>query len=410
MWGITGSGTNVIKSVARWNGATWNSIGTGTLKVGPKCMREFNGDLIVGGAFSAQGTIPNTRGIARWDGNQWHSLGSGITSGTLHAMAVYNGSLYVGGNTTSIDSMTIRDIARWDGTNWYPVCTLSLGLSEVYALEVFNNELYVGGYFYTVNGVSIPNIAKFDGTSWSAVGGGLNGDVVDLYADTTNNRLYAVGSFSFANGGTLPCPSNVAFWDGNIWNAVGPNGPSLVPSEVYVHKNEVYIGNNIGYCFNSNGDTLSGIAKWDGNDWMPLGRGTYIQDTLCGAIYALLSYNNDLAIGGGFTTVGDTTANLIAAWGDTVTSLPSQEELSNEIKIFPNPFNNSTHISLSENHKGKLPLIFQLYQMDGKVVYETKVTSMEFEIQKRNISSGTFTYCIFNQNKQKLACGRLVME
>lgn len=364
-------------------------------------MRIFNGDIIAAGYSSPQGNVPKTRGIARWDGTQWYPLGSGITSGTIHAMAVYNGSLYVGGNTTLIDSMSIRDIARWDGSIWHTVCTLSLGLSELYALEVYNNELYIGGYFVTVNGVPISNIAKFDGTSWSAVGGGLNGDGRDFYTDTINNRLYAVGSFNSANGGSVPCPSNVAFWDGNNWNAVGPNGPSLVPSVVYVHKNEIYIGNNIGFRFNSNGDTLAGVAKWDGNEWTSLGRGAYAQDTLSAAIYALLSYNNDLAVGGGFTTVGDTSANLIAAWGDTITSVQQNSISEKLFELFPNPTSDKLEIKLLTKVPDKVHVMVN--DATGKIILQQEYPDHRTNIQLKlpqKMKNGVYTCNVILGNNQ----------
>jgi hypothetical protein len=224
-------------------------------------------------------------------------------------------------------------------------------------MTVFNNELYIGGYFNSLNGIPISNIAKFDGTNWSSVGGGLNSDVFDLYPDTVNNRLYAVGNFTYANGGTIACPSNVAYWDGISWNSVGTNGLALYPRVVNVFKNELYAG----FVFpkvKANGDTLHGIARYDGIDWQPLGKGCN------GSVHAMVTYNNEFVVGGGFTQAGDTMANLIAAWEYVPTTIQEFSEEFNTINTFPNP--SSGLINIPNRFIGYEMII---YDLTGRVVY-----------------------------------------
>lgn len=406
--GITGSGPTSMKYIARWDGANWHQLGIGTIKTVPECMIIFNGDLIVGGSFAASGTIPNTKGIARWDGFQWNSMGDGIISGNVNSMASFNGSLYIGGNFSNVDSMLIRDIARWDGANWHSVCVLSLGLTQLFCMEVFNNELYIGGYFGSINGVPITNIAKFDGSNWSSVGGGLSGDVRDLYTDTLNNRLYAVGNFSSASGGSISCPSTVAYWDGTSWNPVGVNGPLLYGKEIYIHNNELYVGINT-LKFNLNSDTLVGIVKWDGNDWYTPGNGLW-SDTIPGAVHALLTFNNELAVGGGFTTAGTISANLIASWSDTTTSIQENQFEKRRFKIFPNPFSNTATVQLHGIEENQLPCKFELYDILGTKVNEINVNSLEFIIQNENLVHGIYSYNLLGKFGEEILKGKLVIE
>jgi hypothetical protein len=57
------------------------------------------------------------------------------------------------------------------------------------------------------------------------------------------------------------------------------------------------------------GQPASGIAAWDGAQWMPLGSGVN------GAVRALAVYNNQLAVGGQFTVAGGQFSPFFALWG-----------------------------------------------------------------------------------------------
>jgi len=356
--GITGSGNMTLSCIARWNGFMWDSVGMGVTGIGiPYCMIEFNGELIVGGNFAEMNNMPYTRGICKWDGQSWNTLSHGVTNGTIKDMAVYNGNLYTVGNFSRIDSIWIYDVARWDGSSWYSVCTLSGGLSELFSIAVFNGELYIGGYFVSLNGMPMSNIAKFDGMNWTAVGGGLNSDVFSLYTDTINNRLLAAGNFNYANNGTIGCPSNVAYWDGITWHPIGTT-PGLYPNVVYAHNNNYFVGST-SIAVNQAGDSLRFISKWDGNDWIPVDKG------MDNSVHDFLTFNDDLAMCGGFTMAGDTVTNLVVAYGSNITSTPELGEL---YTIFPNP--SSGEITLP---KGFIGYELKVYELTGRMVYHIPV-------------------------------------
>ena len=75
-----------------------------------------NGELVAGGIFSQAGGQP-ANGIARWNGTSWQPLGTGTTGG-VYALVSYNGDLIAGGRFYSIGGVNTGQIARWDGAAW----------------------------------------------------------------------------------------------------------------------------------------------------------------------------------------------------------------------------------------------------------------------------------------------------
>ncbi|MDQ3052001.1 MAG: T9SS type A sorting domain-containing protein [Bacteroidota bacterium] len=255
-------------------------------------------------------------------------------------------------------------------------------------MAVYNNELYIGGYFDRVNGDTIYNIAKFDGTSWSDVGGGLNSVVFALLVDSANNRLYASGNFNYASGGNVYCPSNVAYWDGGNWIAVGSNSSTnLYPRELAICNGTLYAGFT-HYVMNQFGDTLNAVAKWDGTDWQPLGKGLY-NDSLVGSTQSLLAHNNELIVGGNYTSAGNIIANRIAIWNDTLSGLnyPSEKE---NIQIFPNPTTNTIIIDLEKHYEKELPLTLVILNVQGIIIKKYIINSLQTTIENNGIKSGIY--------------------
>ena len=93
-------------------------------------------------------SIP-ARYIARWNGATWQPLGSGMNY-IVYALTVYNGELIAGGYFTTAGGNLASKIARWDGATWQ---ALGSGMNRpVNALTVYNDELIAGGAFSTAGG------------------------------------------------------------------------------------------------------------------------------------------------------------------------------------------------------------------------------------------------------------------
>ena len=121
--------------------------------------------LYSAGSFDFAGEI-RASGIAKWDGATWSSVGGGV-NGHLLALAVFdNGlgqgpALYAGGLFDTAGETSANNIARWDGTSW---ASLGEGVGGydliVWALTVFDDKsgsgpgLFAGGEFTIAGGVS----------------------------------------------------------------------------------------------------------------------------------------------------------------------------------------------------------------------------------------------------------------
>lgn len=95
-----------------------------------------------------------------------------------------------------------------------------------------------------------------------------------------------------------------------VWAPFG-NGINGTVSAFTVYNNELIIGGSFS---TAGGVTVNGIVKWNGSTWVALGSGmsgTYPY------VRALAVYNGDLIAAGEFTTAGGVSANRIAKWNGT---------------------------------------------------------------------------------------------
>ncbi len=427
---FTFAGGKSANRIARWNGNSWNSVGTGSANGvsavgvnGVRALAVYNGELYVGGFFSSAGGV-SVNNIARWNGSGWNSVGTGSANGVnglVNALAVYNGELYVGGEFTSAGGVSANYIARWNGTSWNSVGKGSgNGVNGyVYALAVYNEELYVGGSFGSAGGVSANYIARWNGTSWDSVGtssgNGVSGGVRALAV--YNGELYVGGNFTYANWtGSNPTSiraNNIARWNGNAWNSVGTgseNGVSITGLIPYVYALAVYNGElYVGGRFIRAGTVVAGrIARWNGNNWNSL---TMINSGVSSGDYvsSLTTYNNELYVGGDFTEAGGISANRIARWtiGDATDVEENALTPTNFVlhQNYPNPFNPSTTISFTIPKSSYVTL--KVYDVLGREVAELvngdlQAGSHSINFDASRLSSGTYFYRLQAGNGVKM--------
>lgn len=162
---VGGEGVNVLIDtpntiysfyIGKWNGTAWGGLGMGFGGGLPSDMvREievYNNEVIAGGDFvTIYDSIQSDSVwcVARWDGADWDSLGSGVIANpsfvtTLRAMGVYQGELYVGGGFHEAGGVPVNSMARWDGTGWSDVGGYP-GWPSPRDFIVYQNELYMGG-------------------------------------------------------------------------------------------------------------------------------------------------------------------------------------------------------------------------------------------------------------------------
>lgn len=329
--------------VAAFNGTTWSALGTGltgspAAGVQPVAYAStlYNGDYVVGGDFLNAGSVVANR-IARWNGTTWSTVGTGApTNGTIRALAVYNGDLYAGGTFTIIDGVAANRVARFNGTSWQPLVspgntTVGGGVpATVAALFPFMGDLIVGGSFTSVTGspVTAGRIVRWTGSDWASLGSGqLSGlsSGIPVQAMTVfEDKLVVGGTFTIADGTPLGSTAN----DGQIvafdpatsqWSNFGAGFQGIVNS-LHVFNGRLLVGGSIGPDFNADPALFGGLVQWNPSTqtFTQFGGG------FRGAAFALATFNNVLFAGGHITSVGvngSTVSPFLARW--TTTGLPT---------------------------------------------------------------------------------------
>ncbi|MEO6349144.1 MAG: hypothetical protein ABIP53_00650, partial [Candidatus Limnocylindrales bacterium] len=316
--------------VARWNGATWSDLSSGSadasLNNDVNALALLGGQVVAGGAFTDAGGDAARDYIARWTGSSWSALGSNgaggaAMNGVVTTLAVRGGHLIAGGLFTDAGGQATADfIADWDGAAWRGFGSNGSGngaaSNSVYALGVQGNSIYTGGDFSNAGGDAradylavavIPG--EWSGLGSNGVGNGAVTSTVNAVA-VVDNDLYIGGSFSNVAGVTGA--TNIARWNGDAWSAVGATGGVSALNNVV--KDLAVMGGNLyvaGLFINAAGIAPADyLAEWNGTTWSAVG-----SSTLSSWAYALAVDGSDLYVGGVFLNVdGIQTADRIARW------------------------------------------------------------------------------------------------
>jgi hypothetical protein len=234
---------------------------------------------------SAFGFHPLPAAVSRWTGTQWVPLGSGL-AGIVLTLTVHDDgggpALYAGGALTvgTADAL----VARWSGSGWTVVGPAGYGYGAVRAFAVFDDgsgpALYAGGYFIYVGSVAAHNVAKWDGASWSPLGSGTSSSsgyglfALASFDDGSGPALYAGGAVTTAGGSAA---SGIAKWDGAAWSPVG-GGVTDVNVPIVTSLTAFDPGSGpvlcVGGLFHGAGGlAVSNIATWSSGGWADLGAG-----------------------------------------------------------------------------------------------------------------------------------------
>jgi hypothetical protein len=235
-------------------------------------------------------------------------LSSGITNNVV-ALAWWNSNLYAGGRFEAAGDMVVGNIAQWNGGSWQ---SLAGGCnSNVLTMAVWRGDLYVGGRFTMVGDVAVSRLARWDGNQWHNVGDGVDGSeefpgpAVRALAASPEG-LYVAGQFTTA--GSVPA-TNIARWDGTNWHAL-KQGWSGTVNAIAARDGEVFVG---GALTDPDGQSIDGVMRWDGTNWHSLGTG--VDDRTGNArVFALLARQDDVFVGGRFTSAGGKPSANVARW------------------------------------------------------------------------------------------------
>jgi hypothetical protein len=228
-------------------------------------------------------------------------------------------ALYAGGTFQSAGGVSASRIARWDGQGWSP---LGSGMNNtVESLAVFDDgsgpSLYAGGLFTTAGGQAANHIARWDGQGWSPLGAGTDNSVSAMIVFDDGSgagpALYAGGHFDSAGGLEA---NHVARWNGQGWSTLdrGTNDAvrGLAAGDVGSGAGPALFAG--GEFSAAGGAKANGVAKWDGQSWSPLGKG------IGQAVHDVEMFDDGsgggpaLYAGGAFEIAGIVRAQHVARW------------------------------------------------------------------------------------------------
>lgn len=318
-------GTNGSAGISRFDGTTWQPMGSG-LSGGVRTIAIDANKIYAGGEFQYAG--PNVVSwIGEWDGTYWQPVGFGL-NGPVNDMTIGpNGKLYAVGEFTLADGHDVGGVAVWDGSHWQSMgggfahVGTGSGGKEVNAVAVDDNgTVYVGGSFVQTSTYSVvKHLAKWNGTTWVEVGGSVedhdtdtgatddHGVVYDL--DFWGSKLVVAGNFAKAGGVDV---NSIALWDGTTYQALA-NGvparwqggrPGTVIS-VATKANGLFITLNTPQI---DGQDVGFVGWWDGSAWHGLG------DGVGDVTEALFVHDHSLYVGGPFITAAGKPSFHVARW------------------------------------------------------------------------------------------------
>jgi hypothetical protein len=218
--------------IAAWDGTQWHSMGDGLTGWQPYVGHMMVWDdgsgekLYVGGRFNTMDGL-NIPLLARWDGETWEQVGSGLINDNtlfgIESMAVYDDgsgpALYVGGYEFHAPGQPVGNVSKWDGQQWTTVGPLYDGrCTDLCVFDDGNGP----GLYRTGNAFwELGYFARLVGDDWEMVGGGITKDpYTNPWPSTSDlcvwdDAIYICGFFNRAGGyqgeGGEPC-GDIAAW------------------------------------------------------------------------------------------------------------------------------------------------------------------------------------------------------
>ncbi|HRI61005.1 MAG TPA: T9SS type A sorting domain-containing protein [Saprospiraceae bacterium] len=255
---------------------------------------------------------------------QFSPLCTGTTNGFVVDFASYQNEIFATGFFTTICGKSTGHVAKWNGTLWSQAAMG--GIDEGHALEVIDDALYIASYEF---GTDSNYIVRWNGTQLSSLGTvyrlnpnpslGQSASIYDIlkYGDD----LVVCGEFNWVAGQPI---SGIARWNGVQWDSLGSGLSGSIagtPALLYPHQMTVFDGDLIvcGNFLKAGGQTVNGIARWDGQNWSALGEG------FNNTVYGVGIFDGVLYAGGAFTASGSTTLGRIARWNGAAWEHPGFE-------------------------------------------------------------------------------------
>jgi hypothetical protein len=413
---------------------TWQYVGSPGISVGG----AYNDDIVL--AFSPTGqpyaafTDTDNSGkvtVMKFDGTSWVTIGTPGSTITYYNISIAfspSGQLYLAFSSDSNNTQKVI-VMKYDGTDWLTVGTLGISFWEPWFIKLafgplglpylafadldgtgcwrakvmkFNGTdwVYVGppaiseGWAEFLNLAFSPSgqpyvayidneqisVKKFDGTDWVYVGSpkfvwALPTVGLPLVINSSGDPYIAFGNFSAYK-------MSVMKFDGTNWVYVGTDGFS---NPIYKNVTMTISPTDLLYAaFSdaSNSDKAT-VMNYDGANWVNVG--------IAGFTPEYAGWKN-LAIdpsGIPYLAFQDSAyLDKISVMKYDVASQGIQEKRNLSFSVYPNPVKDLLTLDLKTiNSAGKQ---VEIYNVEGKMVYETQTYENKMILNVKNYSSGVY--------------------
>jgi trimeric autotransporter adhesin len=266
--------------------------------------------LVLVGGFDHAGAVPARR-IAAWDGERYHTLGGGVPLthwiDTAYAACVHQGELYIGGSRVGAGTPT-NAILRWNGQNWVQAGNGLRG--RVGGLCVHEGRLIATGSFVPGSEGAYATVAVLNDGEWSTMGSPMQG--LGYVVASTPIGLIA-GGYLYQNGN--PAIRKIARWDGQDWQPMGQgiaDGSWRAVLTLAWYRDHLYAG---GWFPMSFGAVASHLVRWNGTDWEPVPGMPALANDSDTFVASLRASDQHLYIAGDFEVAG---IHNVARWDGQV--------------------------------------------------------------------------------------------
>lgn len=278
---------NMGKSTLTWNSSVpeWKVRGTHNgFNSAQNDVVNIGSTLVVAtpGANTVSGDPGGSISEFNIGGEDWTEYGGTLGIDTDFAqLAMGLGPLYASGNFTSLDS-DARGLAWYNGVSWM-AAPMHEQLGDLNNFQV--TEMEQGGNQFCLRTQGNPldatkywtNLVCYDGNNWIGENRAPISNVVQTIA-AYQGKIVHGGDFN--NIGDQKS-AFVAAHDGQAWESISElawtgSGQGHV-SHLQVFDNELYA---TGTFNQANGVAVNGIAKYDGNHWVPVTNGLNAYNSL----------------------------------------------------------------------------------------------------------------------------------